>query len=233
MLESGFFSRRLHDNMKRLANSRLGISMKLPGSELVGIYATMRMFHSVSGQATDALLLCNSSQLAAHISTAVIQLAPISTHPAALPAILCSTYQSVLQQRISRTWDDLFAVEQNGGQSGIHLMTAKGELLPFGNGDDPSLSRKAIRTTQLATAWSIYSSRGNILTTAVKTFVKSYSGNSIARGGEALTEQNRILLEYLDTLSQRQDDLHYMTRHLLERSRLQVEAVSDATPGGQ
>src|SRR5437773_8340936 len=119
----------------------------------------------------------------------------------------------------------MFEVERASGQSGIALIEPSGDLLPVGNCDDPSLSKKAIKATQLATAWVIYVPPGNRLTAAVKSFLESYFPDHVHQGDEVLTEHSRILREYLDSLCQRADYLHYSEQHLLERAKIQVEGV--------
>lgn len=116
-------------------------------------------------------------------------------------------------------------IEQASGQTGIALLhgAAPGDrVLPLGNADDPDLSRKAIRELQLATAWVNYVARSQALVHDVGGFMAKFMHQA---GNERLKDQGRILEEYLALMGRRGEFLEHKSRHLLERARIQVEAV--------
>ena len=208
-----------------LVDNSLGVTMKFPGSDLVGMDASISMSHSITERSTDALLLCRYWCQASYISDMIMHLASVAPHPAAIPTMLCSLHHTTLRRRIDSTWESLFEVERASGQSGIDLIGASGLIQPTGSCDDPELSRKAIRATQLATAWESYVSRGNALLVAVGSFLESYVEDYAQPGDEVLAIQSRVLQEYLHLQSQRAASSDHSAKHLLQRSKIQVEAV--------
>lgn len=179
--------------------------------------ASLSLSHSTTKNSTYGILLCRHGSQASYISDTVLRLASIATHPAGLPTILCTLYQLTVLRQLEDTWGMVFDVESASGLGGMVMTT--------GNCDDPSLSRKAITMTQLAIAWDLYASRGAHILTSVQTFAKDYA--TAHQGKDVLSaKQGRILKEYLTLAVERGEYMRYRTKHLLERSRLQVESVS-------
>jgi len=199
--------------------------MKLPGSDLVKMDAVVFVSHSTTERTTDVLLLCNYWCQASYISDMIMELAGVVTHPAAIPVLLCNLYRNVLSRRVQSTWNDLFQTEVSSGRSGIAIVQPSGAALAPGNCDDPDISRKAISVTQLAIAWDVYMSRGNSISAAVKSFLELYMESYVQPGDELLVAQSQILWNHLDVGLQRADALSYSIKHLLERAKIQVEAV--------
>jgi hypothetical protein len=159
------------------------------------------------------------------IAEAVMSLAAVATHPAAIPTILCSLHQHSLLRQIDRSWDHLLQIEHASGQSGIAAQFPGGHVPPPGKCDDPDLSRRAIGATQLAIAWETYTLGGQALVDAVQSFLKSYTIDDNSLINDVLTEQSQILLEYLDVISQRAESLYYRAKHIRARAEVQVDAV--------
>ncbi|CAM1507861.1 Fc.00g047090.m01.CDS01 [Cosmosporella sp. VM-42] len=206
---------------------RIGIVMKFPGSDLVGMDASISLSHSITDRSTDALLLSRYWCQASYISDMIMELAAMAPHPAAIPAMLCGLYQTSLRRQIDATWQNLFDVELASGQSGIHLFEATGVKKPTGSCDDPELSRQAIRATQLAIAWESYVPRGITLLTAVESFLESYVKDHVKQEDEVAGKQSQILQDYLHLQSQRADASNQSAKHLLQRSKIQVEAINN------
>jgi hypothetical protein len=203
----------------------VGITMKFPGSELVGMDASLSLSYDVAQRSTYALMLCRHSFHASHIANTIERLASIATHPAGIPALLCSLHQHILLNKIDLSWEDVFQVEHASGQSGITtlMVNERGDILPPGKCDDPDLSKKATRATQHAIAWETYTSGSQALISAVGSFLKSNAVELVAEGH--LAKQYLILQEYLDLISQRADSLYHRAKHLRARAEVQVGAV--------
>ncbi|KAF4952978.1 hypothetical protein FSARC_12517 [Fusarium sarcochroum] len=195
------------------------------GSDLVGMDASMSMSHSVSEKSTDVLLLCRHWCQASYLSDMIQRLAPVASHPVAMPIMLCSLYENTLHRQINSTWKLVFDVERASGQTGIDLMDPSGAIQPTGSCDDPELSRKAISGTQLAIAWATYVPRGIAMVAAVDSFLERYAESHVQHDDEHLIKQGRLLREHLTLVSQRADSSYHSAKHLLERSRIQVEAL--------
>jgi hypothetical protein len=206
------------------ADMAVGITMKFPGSELVGMDASLSLSYDVAEHSTCALMVCRHSSQASHIANTVERLASVANHPAGIPALLCSLHQHILLNKIDLSWEDVFQIENASGQSGVSLIVnERGDILPPGNCDDPDLSKKATRATQHAIAWETYTSGSQALISAVKSFLKS---NVLDHSPEGhLRKQSLILEEYLDLISQRADSLNHRAKHLRARAEVQVGAV--------
>ncbi|KAK3689367.1 hypothetical protein B0T22DRAFT_536304 [Podospora appendiculata] len=202
----------------------------LPGSPLVDMSARLSMSHSVRQRSTEALLLCHHSTQASYISYMMENLAPVVTHPAAIPTMPLTLYHSILKRRVGSTWNGVLGIELSSGQSGIAVWQPFGNItkvLPPGNCDDPDISKRAIRETQLAVAWNTYVPRGTALVAAVKTFLESYTRDHVQQDDEITARQSRILDDYLQLSSQESHTLHTSAQHLLGRARIQVEAINN------
>ncbi|KAK3317596.1 hypothetical protein B0T19DRAFT_435247 [Cercophora scortea] len=213
-----------------IPSDNIDITMTLLGSSLVGMNTKLSMSHSVTRRRTEALLLCQYSTHASYISYMIRDLAPVITHPAAIPTMLLTLYHSILRRRISSTWHEVLEVELSSGQSGIALWQPFSDntgVLPLGNCDDPDISKKAIRETQLAVAWNTYVPRGTALVAAVKAFLESYTHDHVQQDNKVTARQCRILSDYLQLSSQESHTLHTSAQHLLERARIQVEAINN------
>jgi len=211
--------------ISELTDEYLGITMKLPGSDLVGMDASISLSHCVARNTTDALLICRSSSQMGEIADAIVSLAAVATHPAAIPTTLCSLHQYSLLHKIDSSWEHVLKIEHASGQSGIAIEFPGGHVLPSGKCDDPDLSRSAIGATQFAIAWETYTSGSQALIDAVQSFLKSYTMDNNSLINNVLTEQSQVLLEYLGVISQRAESLYYRAKHLRARAEVQVDAV--------
>jgi hypothetical protein len=156
--------------------------MRLPGSDLVGMDAAISISHWPRSRRMHALLLCRHWCQASYIADMVTHHAIMSSHPAAIPAMLCTLFQSALLRKMDVTWREVFEIEHRSGQSGIALAhPSEGLILPTGSCDDPTLSKQAIRATQLAAAWETYVPRINALVIEVTSFLKSYTKQTPCR----------------------------------------------------
>lgn len=200
------------------------ITMKLPGSDVVGIDASVSLSHCAVKAITNALVVCRSSSQISCIADTVETLGTVATHPVALPTILCSLHQNKVIDGIDLSWRDMFQIEHKSGQSGIVVGHRGERIRPSGKCDDPDLSRKAIGVTQLAISWETYAAGGQMLIDAVKLFLKSYVTDNDLKN-EVLADQSQVLLEHLDLIALRADSLQHRAKHLRSRAEVQVSAV--------
>jgi len=204
----------------------IGITMRLPGSDLVGMDAAISISHWPRSRRTHALLLCRHWCQASYVADMITHHAVVSTHPLAIPAMLCTLFQSALLRRMDVTWREVFEIEHRSGQSGIPLThPSEGLRLPNGSCDDPTISEQAIRATQLAAAWGTYVPRIKELVIEVTFFLKSYTKDH-AGNDATLTRQGTILQDYLRLASLRADSMSHRAKHLALRSKIQVDAIN-------
>ncbi|KAK3369643.1 hypothetical protein B0T24DRAFT_596359 [Lasiosphaeria ovina] len=111
---------------------RLGITLKLPDSAIVGTTASLALSHCHATNTTEALVLCSSDADLDAMLRAVLLAADVAAHPAAVPAIVYSYFRDALEQKIEDTWQETFELETDGGQSGI-LLARDGSVVTTGN----------------------------------------------------------------------------------------------------
>lgn len=164
---------------------------------------------------------------AAHIGDAVVEIAQVATHPARIPALLCSFQLDLLNQKLGDTWARVFDVTAASGQSGIQIITV-GRVLPTGNCDDPGISKKAIGVAQLALAWESYAQSDVELISSIDRFLSSFNTSPKGNGlGKPLivAQQTDVLKESLSLVSQRAEIIQHECRHLKARADVQVSTV--------
>ncbi|KAK3368700.1 hypothetical protein B0H63DRAFT_535171 [Podospora didyma] len=111
---------------------RIGVTMKLPDSVLVGTTASLALSHCEESNITEGILLCSSEDDLDRLLKSILSAAHLAASPTVIPVILYQYFQDALEQKIEDTWQETFKLETDSGQSGI-LLFRDGKVVTTGN----------------------------------------------------------------------------------------------------
>ena len=133
--------------------------MRHSSGGLLAIDIALSLSYCPATGVTYALLFGSSDLQAAFIQQQVIQLAPLASHPALLPTLICSYLGGLLRRSTDKGINDLLEVETESGQTGVGVYDMLGmyRIRPLGQCcDHAETSKRALGIIQMATAWECH-----------------------------------------------------------------------------